>query len=99
MGSLAKMGEKMHEISIDVENAEKNRKEINDGTNGLIDRARRYTDAFKDYADNLKAWRIDEGFRRVHLRKGRNKILARVENGHWNFGWSICLTPDPSVVK
>ncbi|MBO7299663.1 MAG: hypothetical protein J6V41_07670 [Kiritimatiellae bacterium] len=68
---------------------------------GSDDRSDIWINDFKIWSssDNLKAWRIDEGFRRVHLRKGRNKILARVENGHWNFGWSICLTPDPSVVK
>ncbi len=56
MGSLTEMAEGMDKLNIDMDNAEKNRKEINDGTNGLIDRARRYTDAFKDYADNLKIW-------------------------------------------
>lgn len=29
----------------------------------------------------LKSWRIDEGFRKVHLRKGVNRILYRLENG------------------
>ena len=77
MGSLAKMGEKMHEISIDVENAEKNRKEINDGTNGLIDRARRYTDAFKDYADNLKAW-TDEIKSDVNKTREHEESLAQL---------------------
>lgn len=68
---------------------------------GSDDRSDIWINDFKIWSssNNLKAWRIDEGFRRVHLRKGRNKILARVENGHWNFGWSICLTLDPSVVK
>ena len=35
---------------------------------------------------------LAEDFRRVHFRKGRNEILARVENGHWNFGWSLCIS-------
>jgi hypothetical protein len=63
---------------------------------GSDDRSDVWINDFKVWSssDQLKAWRIDEGFRRVHLRKGRNKILARVENGHWNFGWSLCLAPD-----
>ena len=77
MGSLTQMAEGMHEISIDVANAEKNRKEINDGTNGLIDRARRYTDAFKDYADNLKAW-TDEIKNDVNKTREHEESLAQL---------------------
>lgn len=29
--------------------------------------------------------------RRVHFQKGRNRILLRCENGHWNVGWSLCI--------
>lgn len=67
---------------------------------GSDDRSDIWLNDFKIWSSSnkLKAWRIDEGFRRVHLRKGRNKILARIENGHWNFGWSICLTPDGSAI-
>jgi hypothetical protein len=43
-------------------------------------------------SNKLKAWKLAEDFRRVHFRKGRNEILARVENGHWNFGWSLCIS-------
>ncbi len=43
-------------------------------------------------SDKLKSWRIDEGYRRVHLKKGRNRILARVENGWHLIGWSICIS-------
>ncbi len=43
-------------------------------------------------SNKLKAWRLAEDFRRVHFRKGRNTILARIENGHWNFGWSLCIS-------
>lgn len=66
---------------------------------GSDDRSDIWINDFKIWSSSnkLKAWRIDEGFRRVHLRKGKNKILARVENGHWNFGWSICLTTDGSA--
>lgn len=68
---------------------------------GSDDRSDIWVNDFKIWtsSDVLKAWRIDEGFRRVHLRKGKNKILARVENGHWNFGWSICLAIDDNLVK
>lgn len=43
-------------------------------------------------SNKLKAWTLAEDFRRVHFKKGRNRILARVENGHWNFGWSVCIS-------
>ena len=45
-------------------------------------------------SNKLKPWRLAEDFRRVHFRKGRNTILARIENGHWNFGWSLCISTD-----
>lgn len=40
----------------------------------------------------LKQWSIDEGFRKVHFRKGRNTILLRLENGHGPMGWSVCIS-------
>ena len=43
-------------------------------------------------SNKLKAWTLAEDFRRVHFKKGRNRLLARVENGHWNFGWSVCVS-------
>ena len=43
-------------------------------------------------SNKLKAWCIDEGYRRVHLNKGRNRILARVENGWHLLGWSMCIS-------
>ncbi len=41
----------------------------------------------------LKGWRFDEGFRRIPFRKGRNRILYRVENGHYvtEFSFGIHL--------
>ncbi|MBR1920595.1 MAG: hypothetical protein IJ829_01170, partial [Kiritimatiellae bacterium] len=42
-------------------------------------------------SNKLKAWRIDEGFRRVRFKKGRNRILARIENGWHVIGWSLCV--------
>ncbi len=68
---------------------------------GSDDRSDIWINDFKVWtsSDVLKAWRIDEGFRKVLLRKGRNKILARVENGHWNFGWSICIALENNLTK
>ena len=43
-------------------------------------------------SNKLKAWTLAEDYRRVHFKKGRNRLLARVENGHWNFGWSVCIS-------
>jgi hypothetical protein len=37
----------------------------------------------------LKGWRFDEGFRRIPFRKGRNRILYRVENGHLVIDFSL----------
>ena len=43
-------------------------------------------------SNKLKSWRIDEGYRRIRLEKGRNRILARVENGWMNLCWSLCIS-------
>ncbi|MBQ1345775.1 MAG: hypothetical protein IIY62_05370 [Kiritimatiellae bacterium] len=43
-------------------------------------------------SNKLKTWRIDEGYRRIHLNKGRNRILARIENGWHALGWSVCIS-------
>ncbi len=43
-------------------------------------------------SNRLKQWSLAEDFRRVHFRKGRNRILVRIENGHWNLGWSLCIS-------
>ena len=42
--------------------------------------------------NELKYWRINEGFRKVHLRKGRNTILTRIENGWYVISWSMFIT-------
>ena len=42
-------------------------------------------------SNELKTWRINEGFRKVHLNRGRNRFLARVENGWHAIGWSVCI--------
>ena len=49
-------------------------------------------------SNKLKAWTLAEDFRRVHFRKGRNRILARIENGHWNCGWSMCISLEDGKV-
>ncbi|MEY4490060.1 MAG: hypothetical protein RIQ79_2568, partial [Verrucomicrobiota bacterium] len=38
-----------------------------------------------------KSWRIDEGFRKVRLKKGVNRVLVRVENGHAQSEFSFAL--------
>lgn len=50
-------------------------------------------------SNELKSWRINEGFRKVHFKKGRNRFLARVENGWHAISWSVCiaLTDDVSL--
>lgn len=45
--------------------------------------------------NELKAWNIVEGYRKVHFRKGRNQILVRVENGWYSLGWSLCVSTGP----
>jgi hypothetical protein len=45
-------------------------------------------------SNKLKSWRIDEGYRRIHLNKGRNRILARIENGWHALGWSVSIALD-----
>jgi hypothetical protein len=48
----------------------------------------------------LKAWKIDEGYRKVHFRKGRNKILFRLENGWHGMGFSLLInTHNPELPK
>ncbi len=39
----------------------------------------------------LKGWDIDEVWRKVHFRKGVNRILFRVENGWLHIGFSLTL--------
>ena len=43
-------------------------------------------------SNKLKSWRIDEGFRRIRLEQGRNRILVRIENGWMNLCWSLCIS-------
>lgn len=39
-----------------------------------------------------KVWRVDEGFRKVRLQKGVNRILYRVENGQSRTDFSLVLS-------
>jgi hypothetical protein len=44
---------------------------------------------------DLKAWRVDEGYRKVHFKQGINRILCRVENANdkTEFSFVVCLRP------
>lgn len=42
-------------------------------------------------SNQLKSWRIDEGYRKVHFKKGINKILFRLENGWHSMGFSLLI--------
>ncbi len=47
-------------------------------------------------SNQLKPWRIDEGFRKVHIQQGHNKILVRIENGWRECCFSLILSAQPS---
>ena len=38
-----------------------------------------------------KVWKPDEGYRRVHFKKGLNRVLFRLENGHNDCMFSLML--------
>lgn len=44
-------------------------------------------------------WRLGEGFRRVHFRKGYNTLLVRLENGPIRCIWSLLLCPPETLGK
>lgn len=46
-------------------------------------------------ADILKSWNIDEGYRKVRLSKGVNKVLVRLENGWHSCGASLGFSTRP----
>ena len=48
-------------------------------------------------SNKLKGWVLNEDYRRIHFKKGRNKILLRCENGHWGMGWSMCIALEDGV--
>ena len=45
--------------------------------------------------DQLKGWRVNEGFRKVTFQAGRNQFLYRVENGWLNIGFSLAIRVAP----
>ena len=45
--------------------------------------------------DQLKGWKVNEGFRKVTFKAGVNKILYRVENGHFGTAFSLGIKVAP----
>jgi len=51
-------------------------------------------------ANHLKAWQVAEGMRRVHFKKGLNRVLYRIENGWKHVGWSLVIhTNSPGAAR
>ena len=50
-------------------------------------------------SDKHKTWRLTEDYRRIHLKKGKNRILVRCENGINVMGWSVCISTRDGVWK
>ena len=48
--------------------------------------------------EGLSPWKLGEGYRRVHFKKGYNDLLIRIENGPIHCVWSVLLCP-PEVLK
>ena len=46
-------------------------------------------------SDQLKGWKVNEGFRKVTFKAGVNKILYRVENGHFGTAFSLGIKVAP----
>ncbi|MDB4680348.1 hypothetical protein OAE72_00190 [Akkermansiaceae bacterium] len=44
-------------------------------------------------------WRLGEGYRRVHFKKGYNTLLVRIENGPTKCVWSVLLCPPEAMEK
>jgi hypothetical protein len=62
---------------------------------GSDDRSDVWVNGMKVWAsgNNRKVWTIDEGFRRIHLQKGANSVLVRLENGPGPTSFSVCVSP------
>ena len=62
---------------------------------GSDDRSDVWVNGMKVWAsgNNRKVWTIDEGFRRIHLNKGANTVLVRLENGPGPTSFSVCVSP------
>ena len=63
---------------------------------GSDDRSDVWVNGMKVWAsgNNRKVWTIDEGFRRIHLHKGANNVLVRLENGPGPTSFSVCVSPN-----
>ena len=63
---------------------------------GSDDRSDVWVNGMKVWAsgNNRKVWTIDEGFRRIHLQKGANTVLVRLENGPGPTSFSVCVSPN-----
>ena len=46
-------------------------------------------------SDKLKGWKVNEGFRKVTFKAGVNKVLYRVENGHFSTAFSLGIKAAP----
>jgi hypothetical protein len=46
-------------------------------------------------SNRLKGWQIAEGLRKVHFKRGRNRILYRIENGWRHVAWSLLIHTKP----
>lgn len=44
-----------------------------------------------------KTWRANEGYRKVHLKKGLNRVLYRIENGRSSCIFSLMINLDPEA--
>lgn len=44
----------------------------------------------------LKGWRVNEAYRKIHFRQGVNRVLLRLENGHGGTAFSlvVCTRPE-----
>ena len=44
---------------------------------------------------SLKAWKLNEGLRKVHFKAGINRVLYRVENGNDKTEFSLVVSLQP----
>ena len=45
------------------------------------------------------SWKLGEGYRKVHFKKGYNDVLVRIENGPTHCVWSVVLCPPEMLGK
>ncbi len=65
---------------------------------GSDDKSKFWVNDFLIWASGAhhKPWRPDEGFRKVHFRKGLNRVLVRLENGHGSTTFSMLICTQPN---